>query len=767
MKKTFRKSAKALAVLASAFVLFNFMSCASDDDDDPPPPAVTVSIDSEGYTAGSFYVGNEATLKAAVENSTKNVQWSVDPENIITLSSPIGQTVTITAVGKGTAVVTAKCESATKTFEVSVGTNPVTAELTELPWSVSMGTGFGSNDVFTKNVDDAGHGTWCTDNSEVPYDGIYYYGAANGYQFYAEDSGVWFNWYSSANTAVGNSTEGTRFDSYMAIATKSLQSEKNVKITVNAKAVLKPETEGGEVKQPRLAVYTGEKYVLSDTELTEEAKDYTFVVTPKQKILIGNNGPNGSYMVVYSVKAEEVDDSAISQTPAINSITVTAPEQVQQGKTTQATAAVSVQFNANKTVTWASDNESVATVSETGVITGVSAGTAKITATSTVDSTKSGSATIEVITGEVKPEAGKTYRYFFGNGESGLSKEGAIDCSSFVAEGSSPDSFLTWKGFTTHNYGVQTSDGIFSLKVVGDSVIGFVGYQDNGTLSVTYGAENTPLLTNVSASAKDSSTYLWFIYKGEETTVNLHFAGGKTNYIGELTVKPWTNEQPSVTSVTVSGDTTPLLSSGTALYTAKVAGEYYPDTSVTWSVINGTGEATIDDNGVLTMTSAGTVTVKATSVADSAVSGELEVTISDQVVSPVEGQTYEYNFCASDMSGKTGTDDKFVSWDTAASTNHGIASGTLTVIVAGKVKITLGLCAYGNGTTYVVKNGDAEITSIVLTNGDITACYSKNISSPSFTEANSRSFVYDGTATTLTISGIKYLEGLKIEPVTE
>lgn len=41
MKKTFRKSAKALAVLASALVLFNFMSCASDDDDDESQPVAS------------------------------------------------------------------------------------------------------------------------------------------------------------------------------------------------------------------------------------------------------------------------------------------------------------------------------------------------------------------------------------------------------------------------------------------------------------------------------------------------------------------------------------------------------------------------------------------------------------------------------------------------------------------------------------------------------------------------------------------------------
>ncbi len=50
----------------------------------------------------------------------------------------------------------------------------------------------------------------------------------------------------------------------------------------------------------------------------------------------------------------------------------------------------------NKKVTWASDKTSVATVSESGLVTAVAQGTATITATSTIDNTKKGTCTITV-----------------------------------------------------------------------------------------------------------------------------------------------------------------------------------------------------------------------------------------------------------------------------------------------------------------------------------------------------------------------------------
>ena len=63
-----------------------------------------------------------------------------------------------------------------------------------------------------------------------------------------------------------------------------------------------------------------------------------------------------------------------------------------------------------------------------------------------------------------------------------------------------------------------------------------------------------------------------------------------------------------------------------------------PNKTVTWSVVNGTGQATINSTGLVTAVSNGTVTARATANDGSGVVGSLVITISGQVI-PVTGIT--------------------------------------------------------------------------------------------------------------------------------
>ena len=88
---------------------------------------------------------------------------------------------------------------------------------------------------------------------------------------------------------------------------------------------------------------------------------------------------------------------------AVTGVTVTpASQEVQVGKSTTFIATVTPDNATNKKVTWTSSDESVATVNEDGVVTGVKAGTVTITAT-TVDGGITGTATIEVKEDDVIP----------------------------------------------------------------------------------------------------------------------------------------------------------------------------------------------------------------------------------------------------------------------------------------------------------------------------------------------------------------------------
>lgn len=74
----------------------------------------------------------------------------------------------------------------------------------------------------------------------------------------------------------------------------------------------------------------------------------------------------------------------------VNNVRVEGTNKVKVGATVKLTALVSADEGVATTVTWKSETPAVATVAADGTVTGVSAGTAKIVATSTVDPTKSG-----------------------------------------------------------------------------------------------------------------------------------------------------------------------------------------------------------------------------------------------------------------------------------------------------------------------------------------------------------------------------------------
>ena len=88
----------------------------------------------------------------------------------------------------------------------------------------------------------------------------------------------------------------------------------------------------------------------------------------------------------------------------------------------------------------------------------------------------------------------------------------------------------------------------------------------------------------------------------------------------------------SITISAANNATTISTIGGTLQFTAVVLPADADDKSVTWSVQDGTGEATISINGLLTAVENGTVTVKATSKADSTKTATKVITISNQDV---------------------------------------------------------------------------------------------------------------------------------------
>ena len=98
-----------------------------------------------------------------------------------------------------------------------------------------------------------------------------------------------------------------------------------------------------------------------------------------------------------------------------------------------------------------------------------------------------------------------------------------------------------------------------------------------------------------------------------------------------------------VTGITVSGATTITSQGGTAQMSASVVPDNASNKAVTWSIQNGTGEATISTSGLVTAIANGTVSAKATANDGSGISGILNLEIGEQVPTGI-GQHGEVPF---------------------------------------------------------------------------------------------------------------------------
>ena len=96
-----------------------------------------------------------------------------------------------------------------------------------------------------------------------------------------------------------------------------------------------------------------------------------------------------------------------------------------------------------------------------------------------------------------------------------------------------------------------------------------------------------------------------------------------------------------VTGITVTGaggSSTITTDNGTLQLSAAIAPTNATNQTVTWTIANGTGQATISSTGLVTAVSNGTVTARATANDGSGIYGTLVITISSQVI-PVTGIT--------------------------------------------------------------------------------------------------------------------------------
>src|SRR5438094_582144 len=340
-------------------------------------------------------------------------------------------------------------------------------------------------------------------------------------------------------------------------------------------------------------------------------------------------------------KSDTASVAVVCPPPAVASVDVTPPSaSVQAGQTVQLTATPKDANGAplsGRTVTWSSSNTSVATVSNSGLVSGVTPGTATITATS---EGKSGTSTITVppvpvASVEVTPatasvQAGQTVQL----------TATPRDANGAPLSGRT----VTWSSSTTA-VATVSNGGLVSGVTPGSATITATSEGKSGTSSVT--VTNVPVATvevtppsasvpagqtvQLTATPKDvggtplsGRTVTWASSnKAVATVSNSGLVSGVTP--GSATITATSEGKNGTSSVTVTNvpvasvDVTPPSASVQAGQTVQLTatprdagGNPLSGRTVTWSSSN-TAVAAVSNSGLVSGVTPGSATITATS----------------------------------------------------------------------------------------------------------------------------------------------------------
>lgn len=384
------------------------------------------------------------------------------------------------------------------------------------------------------------------------------------------------------------------------------------------------------------------------------------------------NGPWQVGARVYTVQKVYVSEIAVSGAGGLNYINT-------DNGTLSLAASVLPANATDKTVTWSViKGTGDATISPSGLLTAVANGTVTAVAAANDGSGIHGSLLIAIsgqivpvsninVTGEggaslittlngtlqmyatVYPASASnknvTWSIISGTGQATISSTGLITA---VSEGTVTARATASDGSGIHGDLVITISSMI-IPVSGITVTGTAGAtsinSDNGSLQLhatvfpvnATNASVTWSLTNGTGSAFiNPGGLLTAISDGTVTARATANDGTGISGILEVTIS---NQIVPVSGIVLAGEsgaTAVYHDNGTLQITATVLPSYATNQSVSWSVDNITGEASINDSGLLTAVSDGTVTVKANANDGSGIYGALDITISGQVINVTE-----------------------------------------------------------------------------------------------------------------------------------
>ncbi len=391
---------------------------------------------------------------------------------------------------------------------------------------------------------------------------------------------------------------------------------------------------------------------------------------------IANDGSGVVGSLVITISGQVIPVTGITVTGAGGASIITT-----DNGTLHLTATISPTNATNQAVTWSVVNGTgQATISTSGLVTAVSNGTVTARATANDGSGVYGELTI-TISNQVIPVTGITV-----TGAEGSSiiatDNGTLQLAATISPTNATNQTVTWSiingtgqaTISTTGLVTAVSNGTVTARATANDGSGVVGSLvitiSNQVISVTgitvTGAGGSSIITTdngtlqltaaISPTNATNQTVTWSIVNGtgqatisssglvtavsNGTVTARATANDGSGVVGSLVITI-SNQLIPVTGITVTGaggSSIITTENGTLQLTATITPTNATNQTVTWSIVNGTGQATISNSGLVTAVSAGTVTARATANDGSGVVGSLVITISNQVI-PVTGIT--------------------------------------------------------------------------------------------------------------------------------
>ena len=622
-------------------------------------------------TAASLKAGESVTLTATVnpdDATDKTVTWTTSDQTVATISNGV-----VAAKQVGTATITAKAGDKTATCQITVVATEVTS-VTLNRTTASLKAGESVTLTATVNPDDATDKTvtWTTSDQTVAT-------ISNGVV---------------AAKQVGTAT----------ITAKAGDKTATCQITVVA-----TEVTSVTLNKTSASLKAGESVTLTATVNPSDATDkaVTWTTSDQAVATVSNGVVTAKKVGTATITAKAGDKTATCQITVVamevTSVTLNkTTASLKAGESVTLTATVNPSDATDKTVTWTTSDQTVATVSN-GVVTAKKVGTATITAKAgdktatcqiTVVATEVTSVTLNRTTASIK--AGET-----------------VTLTATVNPSDATDKTVTW---TTSDQAVATvSNGVVTAKKVGTATITAKAGDKTATCQITVVAmevtsvtlnkttaslkagETVTLTATVNPSDATDKTVTWTTSDQTVATVSNGVVTAKKVGTATITAKAGSKTATcqitvvatEVTSVTLNKTTESLKAGESVTLTATVNPDDATDKTVTWTTSDQT-VATVS-NGVVTAKKVGTATITA-KAGDKTATCQITV-VATEVTSVTLDKT-----TASLKAGETVTltatvnpsdaTDKTVTWTTSDQTVATVSNGVVTAKKVGTATIT-------------------------------------------------------------------------------